>query len=125
MYCAPEPFWYLLSLMAESAALIELVKQKGVNVNLLTYTDSKNLLPLVERVNASESRIGKLPSKSRIIVEKDAQLIMSGSIKETMDLNDETDSILYTNSSEMIDNMFSLCTHLWKKSKAVNLLIKN
>ena len=104
---------------------IELIKQKGINVNLLTYTDSKNLLPLVERVNASESRIGKLPSKSRIIVEKNAQLIMSGSIKETMDLNDETDSILYTNSSEMIDNMFSLCTHLWKKSKVLDLLIKN
>lgn len=104
---------------------IELIKQKGIKVNLLTYTDSKNLLPLVERVSASESRIGKLPSKSRIIVEKNAQLIMSGSIKETMDLNDETDSILYTNSSEMIDNMFSLCTHLWKKSKALDVLIKN
>ena len=50
---------------------------------------------------------------------------MSGSIKETMDLNDETDSILYTNSSEMIDNMYSLCTHLWKKSKTLDILIKN
>jgi len=57
-----------------------------------------------------------------MIVEDESQLIMSGSIKETMNLNDENDSILYTNSSEMINNMFSLCRHLWKKSKPIELI---
>lgn len=102
---------------------IKLKKNHGVEVRLLTYTNSENLLPLVERLQASESRIGKLPSKSRMIVEKDRQLIMSGSVKESMDLNDETDSILYTNSSEMISNMYSLCDHLWKKSKSLQVLM--
>lgn len=103
---------------------IALKKKNGVELRLLTFTNSENLLPLVERIHASESRIGKLPSKSRMIVEKDRQLIMSGSVKESMDLNDETDSILYTTSSEMISNMYSLCDHLWKKSKPLQILMK-
>ena len=57
-----------------------------------------------------------------MIVEDESQLIMSGSIKESMNLNDEGDSILYTNSSEMINNMFSLCSHLWKKSKPIEVV---
>ncbi len=102
---------------------IELTKKKGVYVKVLTHTNSNNLLPLIDRIKASETRIGNLPSKSRMIVEKNTQLIMSGSIKETMDLNDEGDSILYTNSNEMIDNIFTLCNYLWKKSKSISLQI--
>lgn len=103
---------------------IEIAKKNGVEVKLLTYTKSENLLPLIDRLNASESRIGKLPSQSRMVVEKEKQLIMSGSIKESMDLNDENDSILFTTSAEMICNMHSLCNHLWQKSKPLKLLVK-
>ncbi len=101
---------------------IKICQQNGCKVFLLTETKSENLLPLVQRLGADETRIGKLPSKSRMIVEDESQLIMSGSIKESMNLNDENDSILYTNSSEMINNMFSLCSHLWKKSKPIELV---
>ena len=101
---------------------IKICQQNGSKVFLLTDTKSENLLPLVERLGADETRIGKLPSKSRMIVEDETQLIMSGSIKESMNLNDEGDSILYTNSSEMINNMFSLCSHLWKKSKPIEVI---
>ena len=96
---------------------IKICKKNGGDVRVLTYTDSENLLPLIDRLGASDTKIGKLPSKSRVIVEDIGQLIMSGSIKETMDLNEDTDSILYTNSAEMINNMYSLCQHLWKKAK--------
>jgi sugar-specific transcriptional regulator TrmB len=102
---------------------IKMCKQNKGDVRVLTWTNSENLLPLVNRLNASETRIGKLPSKSRMIVEEGNQLIMSGSIKESMDLNDDNDSIMYTNSSEMINNMYSLCTHLWKKAKSIELLM--
>jgi len=101
---------------------IKICQQNGSKVLLLTDTKSENLLSLIERLGADETRIGKLPSKSRMIVEEQNQLIMSGSIKESMNLNDENDSILYTNSSEMINNMFSLCNHLWKKSKPIELV---
>jgi len=101
---------------------IKLCQKNGGEVKVLTYTESDNLIPLIDRLGASETRIGKLPSKSRVIVEDQGQLIMSGSIKETMDLNEDTDSILYTNSAEMINNMFSLCQHLWKKAKPLKVL---
>lgn len=101
---------------------IKLCQKNGGEVKILTYTESENLIPLIDRLGASETRVGKLPSKSRVIVEDKGQLIMSGSIKETMDLNEDTDSILYTNSAEMINNMFSLCNHLWKKAKPLKVL---
>ena len=101
---------------------IKLSQRNGGIVKVLTQTDTENILPLIDRLDASETRIGKLPSKSRVIVEENGQLVMSGSIKETMDLNEDTDSILYTNSSEMTNNMFSLCHHLWKKSKPLKVL---
>ena len=96
---------------------IENAKKNGIEVKLLTYTKNEDLLPLIDRLNASEVRIGKLPSQSRMIVEKDKQLIMSGSIKESINFKAENDSSLFTTSSEMICNMFSLCSHLWQKSK--------
>jgi sugar-specific transcriptional regulator TrmB len=101
---------------------IKICRQNGGQVRVLTQTNSENLLPLIDRLNANETRLGKLPSKSRMIVEEQNQLVMSGSIKESMNLNDDNDSILYTNSSEMISNMFSLCEHLWKKSKPIELV---
>jgi HTH-type transcriptional regulator, sugar sensing transcriptional regulator len=102
---------------------INLCRKNGGTVKVLTDTNNENILPLLNRLKASETRVGKLPSKSRLIVEENGQLIMSGSIKETMDLNDDTDSILYTNSQEMVNNMFSLCSHLWKKAKPVEVLM--
>ena len=102
---------------------IAMCKKNGGTVRVLTDTTNENLLPLISRLKATETRVGKLPSKSRVIVEEGGQLIMSGSIKETMDLNDDNDSILYTNSKEMINNMFSLCQHLWKKAKPVEVLL--
>ena len=102
---------------------ISLCQKNGGKVHVLTDTNNENILPLLNRLKASETRVGKLPSKSRLIVEQEGQLVMSGSIKESMDLNDDTDSILYTNSQEMVNNMFSLCIHLWKKAKPVEVLM--
>jgi len=42
-------------------------------------------------------------------------------MNESIDLNDDSDSIMYTNSSEMVENMFTLCSHLWKKSKLIEV----
>lgn len=102
---------------------IVLCKKNGGEVRVLTDTAIDSVLPLISRLKATETRVGKLPSKSRLVVEEGGQLIMSGSIKETMDLNDDNDSILYTNSKEMINNMFSLCSHLWKKAKPIEKVL--
>lgn len=100
---------------------IKACAKKGVEIKLLTQQTDEKIIPLMERLGTTEIRLGKLPSMSRIVVEKDRHLIMSGLIKDSTDLNDETDSVLYTDSSEMINNVLSLCSHLWKKARTLEV----
>ena len=99
-------------------------KKNGFEVRILSDDIAQNKLEFIQRLNATEVKNGKLPSKSRLIVEKNGQLIMSGAIGDLMNLKDENDSILYTNSPEMVNNMFSLCDLLWKKSKNIEAIIE-
>ncbi|MCH8995836.1 MAG: TrmB family transcriptional regulator, partial [Thaumarchaeota archaeon] len=50
---------------------------KGGTVRILTSTDDNKFIPLIERLKPTETRLGKLPSKGRIIVEDGKQMIMS------------------------------------------------
>ncbi|QLH09061.1 TrmB family transcriptional regulator [Candidatus Nitrosotenuis sp. DW1] len=102
---------------------IQLIKENGVEVRILTESVSEKELSFISRLNPSEIRMGKLPSKSRMVVEENKQLIMSGSLNGSMDLNDDGDSVMHTNSIEMVNNMYSLCTLLWNKSKEIEVVI--
>lgn len=102
---------------------IQMIKDNGTEVRILTEISSEKELVFINRLEPSEIRLGKLPSKSRMIVEESRQLIMSGALNTSMDLNDESDSVMHTNSAEMVSNMFSLCTLLWAKSKPTEILV--
>jgi sugar-specific transcriptional regulator TrmB len=102
---------------------IQSLKENGINVRIITEVTDEKMMSYVTRLNPTEVRIGKLPSKSRMIVEENRQLIMSGALNGSMDLNDESDSVMHTNSAEMACNMFSLCTLLWNKSKPVQVIV--
>lgn len=102
---------------------IQLLKENGIEVRILTEVVSEKELSFISRLNPSEIRLGKLPSKSRMVVEESKQLIMSGSLNGSMDLNDEGDSVMHTNSIEMVNNMYSLCTLLWNKSKVIEVVV--
>lgn len=93
-------------------------------IRLITEIDNPELIPLVTRLGVTETRIGKLPSKGRTIVEKGKHTIMSGAMKESKTLNDENDSILYTTSPDMVDNIHSLCAHIWSKSRSIEVISK-
>ncbi|MFY9301107.1 MAG: helix-turn-helix domain-containing protein [Candidatus Nitrosotenuis sp.] len=102
---------------------IQSLKEAGVSVRVLTELANEKETSFVSRLDPTEIRIGKLPSKSRIIVEENKQLIMSGALSGSMDLNEESDSVMHTNSAEMSCNMFSLCTLLWNKSSPAQILV--
>jgi sugar-specific transcriptional regulator TrmB len=102
---------------------IELIKANGAEVRILTEISSEKELVFIHRLNPTEIRLGKLPSKSRMVVEENKQLIMSGALNASMDLNDESDSVMQTNSIEIVTNMFSLCTLLWNKSKPAEIMV--
>lgn len=109
-------------------AIPEKIKERiksGGEIRIVTEIENKQAIQLVNRLGASEVRLGKLPSKGRIVGEKDRQIIMSGSMKGSMDLNDDTDSIVHTNSIEIVNNIFSLCSHLWKKAKPLEVVYQS
>ena len=100
---------------------IKLAIQKNVHVNIAVDSHSEILQNLSNQYDISNIKIGTLPSKSRIIVERKSHLLMSGAIKETNSLTEQSESILYSDSPEMIENMFSLCEQIWKKTKTTIL----
>jgi hypothetical protein len=84
------------------------------------------LAPFVKRFNATETKICKLPSKGRIVVQKDKKMIMSDSAATFQNSNSASDFSLCTNSMEMVENIFTLCSFLWDSSKPLKTLdVKN
>jgi len=106
---------------------IMMCEKKGGTVRLLVELDDAKLIPFVKRFNASETRICKLPSKGRMVVQKDKQMIMSDSAAASqMSTNSESDFSLCTNSSEMVNNIHSLCSLLWETAQPLTTLdVKN
>ncbi|MFB5615847.1 MAG: TrmB family transcriptional regulator, partial [Nitrosopumilus sp.] len=105
---------------------IILCEKNGGKVRLLVDMDDPKLAPFVKRFNATETRIGKLPSKGRMVVQQDRRMIMSDSAASFQNSNSDSDFSLCTNSSEMVDNIFTLCTFLWDSSKPLKTIdVKN
>ena len=108
----------------------------GGTVRILTSTEDKKFIPLIERLKPSETRLGKLPSKGRIIVEEGKQMIMSDMMNasdltsmenargssDSFSVGADSDFALWTNSAEMVNNIFSLCKFLWRTSKPLKKL---
>ena len=102
---------------------ISIATKNNIELRILLDSEDSLLDEFCNEPNFPEVRIGKLPSQSRIIVEKETQLLMSGNIKPTTSLTENTESILHSSSPEMAENIYSLCEQLWKKTKHV--LISN
>jgi len=99
---------------------IKICERNGAKVCLLTHISDKNHLPFVKRFGATETRIGDLSSKGRMIVEKGKQMIMSDVVWEDSDAqNIQYDYAICTDSSEIVNNIFMLCSFLWKNGKSL------
>jgi len=105
---------------------ISICEKNGGKVRLLVDMIDPKLSSFVKRFNATETRMGKLPSKGRIIVQKDKKMIMSDSAISFQHLGPNSDFSMCTDSTEMIDNVFTLCSFLWDSSKPFKTLdVKN
>jgi len=102
---------------------IKTCEKKGGAVKLLVEIDDPQLVSFVKRFNATETRVCKLPSKGRMVVQKDKQMIMSDSAAvNQLSANSELDFSLCTNSTEMIDNLNRLCELLWKSGETLEAI---
>jgi len=105
---------------------ITICEKNGGKVRLLVDMDDPKLAPFVKRFNATETRVGKLPSKGRMIVQKDKKMIMSDSATSFQHSGSDSDFSLCTNSMEMVENIFTLCSFLWDSSKTLKTIdVKN
>ena len=105
---------------------ITICEKNGGKVRLLVDMDDPKLAPFVKRFNATETRVGKLPSRGRMIVQKDKKMIMSDSATSFQHLGSDSDFSLCTNSMEMVENIFTLCSFLWDSSKTFKTInVKN
>jgi len=99
---------------------IKICERNGGKVCLLTHLSNKNHLPFVKRFGATETRLGDLSSKGRMIVEQGKQMIMSDAIWEDSDAqNIQCDYAICTDSNEIVNNIFMLCSFLWKNGKSL------
>jgi len=94
---------------------IKICKKKGGKVMLLVEINDIEMISFAKRLNATETRVCRLPSKGRITVQKDTQMIMSDSSQT--DSNSETDLSISTDARDMVNNIDGLCRLLWKSAK--------
>jgi sugar-specific transcriptional regulator TrmB len=105
---------------------IKLTEKAGGTVRLIIDEVSPKMLPFVKRFGASEVRLGKLPSKGRIVVSKNCpmtgKLLMSDSaVKGTLHENIDSECALFTNSEEMTNSIFTLCTFIWRGADVIKV----
>ena len=99
---------------------IKTCEKNGGEVRLLTEMNDFGLKSYIERMDATETKLSKLASKGRIVVSKDMQMIMSdATMKDQESSNVSSDFAFSTNSYEMVNNIYTLCTLLWKNSKRI------
>ena len=100
---------------------IKICRQNGGTVYLLTNRIDKNTIPIINEINPTQIRLGKPPSKGRIIVSEDNELIMTESKESNSFLDEKQDVSLVTNSTEMTKNIFTLCRFLWDLAEPFEL----
>jgi len=100
---------------------IKICKKKGGNVMLLVEIDDIKMISFVKRFNATEIRMCRLPSKGRIVVQKDKQMIMSDSTQT--DSKSEADFSISTDAKDMVNNIDSLCRLLWTSAKPLEIAL--
>ena len=97
-------------------------KKNGGNIRLLIYNYDSNLNSYIKRFNATETRICKIPIFGRIVVNKNNKVMLTDNYSS----NHQNDYSLYTNSPDLVGNMFSLCSLLWETAQPIKTLyIKN
>jgi sugar-specific transcriptional regulator TrmB len=101
---------------------IIICEKNGGTVRLLVDMNDPKLAPFVKRFNATETRIGKLPSKGRMVVQENKKMIMSDSVASSHNATRDSDFSVCLNSIEMVNNIFTLCSLLWDASKPLKTI---
>ena len=98
---------------------ISISKKNGGIVRLLVDKDEPEMLTFIKRLKATENRVCKLPSKGRMVIQENNQMILSDSGINRSSRPTDFEFSLCTNSSEMISNLYNYCELLWDSAEPI------
>ena len=93
----------------------------GGKVFVVTDSADKKMIPYIKRLNATNVKIGKLPSNGRILAFENKQMFMSDSTNTNDFMDESSDISLCTDATEMTNNILRLCQFLWDVSEPITL----
>ncbi|MGY5148609.1 MAG: response regulator [Candidatus Nitrosopumilus sp. bin_68KS] len=104
--------------------IIKKVTKNNTNIKLMTGPELLTKLEYIKRLGINKFKIVTLPSPGRLLC-SETQVLMSGntSSQENKNINDE--SVMVTNSNDIIKNMQSLCEFLWESGEDIVIEGKN
>ncbi|MBT8173623.1 MAG: response regulator [Nitrosopumilus sp.] len=104
--------------------VIKKATKNNTNIKLMTGPELLTKLEYIKRLGINKFKIVTLPSPGRLLC-SESQVLMSGntSSQENKNINDE--SVMVTNSNDIIKNMQSLCEFLWESGEDIVIEEKN
>lgn len=104
-------------------AIKKAIKQ-NTKIKLITGPELSTKLEYIQRLGINKFRIVTLPSPGRLLCSK-TQVLMSGNTSSQVNKNINEESVMVTNSNDIIKNMQSLCEFLWESGEDVSIEDKN
>ncbi|MFQ5496880.1 MAG: response regulator [Nitrosopumilus sp.] len=92
-------------------------KQNTV-IKLMTDSELSDKVEYIERLGIKNFKIVPLPSSGRLFCSK-SQVLMSGNTLPNSNKNKNEESVMVTNSNDIVKNMRSLCEFLWETGKEI------
>ncbi len=104
--------------------VIKKATKKDTNIKLMTGPELLTKLEYVKRLGINKFKIVTLPSPGRLLC-SESQVLMSGNTSSQENKNINEESVMVTNSKDIIKNMQSLCEFLWESGEEIVIEEKN
>lgn len=91
-------------------------EERGIKVNLLTEMPSETEIGFLNRIGLKNIRFKKSLKKCRMIIENNSQALISNDYERASQSSNFDESIIQTNSPDVVTNMYSLCEYMWAKA---------
>jgi sugar-specific transcriptional regulator TrmB len=99
---------------------IKKATKQNTKIKLMTGPELSTKLEYIQRLGINKFRIVTLPSPGRLLCSK-TQVLMSGNTSSQVNKNINEESVMVTNSNDIIKNMQSLCEFLWESGEDVSI----
>ena len=103
---------------------IKKATKQNIIIKLMTGPELSTKSEYIQRLGINKFKIVTLPSPGRLLCSK-TQVLMSGNTSSQVNKNINEESVMVTNSNDIIKNMQSLCEFLWESGEEVLIEEKN